>query len=245
MRRIKIFDTTLRDGEQSPGIALRPEEKAEIALTLERLGVDVIEAGFAAASPGDFEGVTAAATAVSIGDRRVAGPDERRGHRRRRRLASPRATGPRARVHRDQRAAHGAQARPRARRGARAHRLVRRLRGGTVRRGRVLGRGRDAVRPRRFSRRLCRAAVAAGAADRQPARHGRLCLAGRVRGPVPRSGARAVPSSRPSRSRCTATTTSAWRSRTRSPASERARRRSSARSTASASARATHRSKRS
>ena len=65
MRRIEIFDTTLRDGEQSPGIALRPEEKAEIALTLERLGVDVIEAGFAAASPGDFEGVTAAATVVS------------------------------------------------------------------------------------------------------------------------------------------------------------------------------------
>jgi 2-isopropylmalate synthase len=56
-RRIQIFDTTLRDGEQSPGIALRPEEKAEIAEQLERLGVDVIEAGFAAASPGDFEGV--------------------------------------------------------------------------------------------------------------------------------------------------------------------------------------------
>jgi 2-isopropylmalate synthase len=60
-RRIQIFDTTLRDGEQSPGIALRPEEKAEIAEQLERLGVDVIEAGFAAASPGDFEGVRAVA----------------------------------------------------------------------------------------------------------------------------------------------------------------------------------------
>jgi 2-isopropylmalate synthase len=65
VRRIRIFDTTLRDGEQSPGIALRPDEKAEIASALERLGVDVIEAGFAASSPGDFEGVAAAAEAVS------------------------------------------------------------------------------------------------------------------------------------------------------------------------------------
>jgi 2-isopropylmalate synthase len=63
-RRITIFDTTLRDGEQSPGIALRPDEKAEIARQLERLGVDVIEAGFAVSSPGDFEGVKAVADAV-------------------------------------------------------------------------------------------------------------------------------------------------------------------------------------
>jgi 2-isopropylmalate synthase len=63
-RRIQIFDTTLRDGEQSPGIALLPHEKAEIAEQLERLGVDVIEAGFAGASPGDFEGVRAVAAAV-------------------------------------------------------------------------------------------------------------------------------------------------------------------------------------
>ena len=59
MRRIKIFDTTLRDGEQSPGIALRPDEKAEIARALELLGVDIVEAGFAASSPGDFQGVAA------------------------------------------------------------------------------------------------------------------------------------------------------------------------------------------
>jgi len=65
VRRIKIFDTTLRDGEQSPGIALRPAEKAEIAAVLEQLGVDVIEAGFAASSPGDFEGVAAASEAVT------------------------------------------------------------------------------------------------------------------------------------------------------------------------------------
>jgi 2-isopropylmalate synthase len=64
-RRITIFDTTLRDGEQSPGIALSPDEKAEIARALERLGVDVIEAGFAVSSPGDFEGVRAVGAAVS------------------------------------------------------------------------------------------------------------------------------------------------------------------------------------
>jgi 2-isopropylmalate synthase len=63
-RRIQIFDTTLRDGEQSPGIALQPHEKAEIAEQLERLGVDAIEAGFAGASPGDFEGVGAVAASV-------------------------------------------------------------------------------------------------------------------------------------------------------------------------------------
>jgi 2-isopropylmalate synthase len=63
-RRITIFDTTLRDGEQSPGIALQPHEKAEIATQLERLGVDVVEAGFAVSSPGDFEGVRAVAGAV-------------------------------------------------------------------------------------------------------------------------------------------------------------------------------------
>jgi 2-isopropylmalate synthase len=60
-RRIQIFDTTLRDGEQSPGIALQPDEKAEIADQLQRLGVDVVEAGFPGASPGDFEGVKAVA----------------------------------------------------------------------------------------------------------------------------------------------------------------------------------------
>ena len=63
-RRISIFDTTLRDGEQSPGIALAPDEKAELAVALDRLGVDVIEAGFAASSPGDFEGIRAVAQAV-------------------------------------------------------------------------------------------------------------------------------------------------------------------------------------
>jgi 2-isopropylmalate synthase len=63
-RRVSILDTTLRDGEQSPGIALQPDEKAAIAQQLERLGVDVVEAGFPGASPGDFEGVRAVARSV-------------------------------------------------------------------------------------------------------------------------------------------------------------------------------------
>ncbi len=55
--RVLIFDTTLRDGEQSPGISLNTQEKLEIAQQLARLGVDVIEAGFPVTSPGDFEAV--------------------------------------------------------------------------------------------------------------------------------------------------------------------------------------------
>ncbi|HEX8158071.1 MAG TPA: 2-isopropylmalate synthase [Solirubrobacteraceae bacterium] len=61
---VRIFDTTLRDGEQSPGISLNTAEKLEIAHQLARLGVDVIEAGFPIASPGDFEAVQAIAREV-------------------------------------------------------------------------------------------------------------------------------------------------------------------------------------
>src|SRR5256885_11558651 len=57
--RVLIFDTTLRDGEQSPGISLNTQEKLEIAQQLAKLGVDVIEAGFPITSPGDFEAVQA------------------------------------------------------------------------------------------------------------------------------------------------------------------------------------------
>jgi 2-isopropylmalate synthase len=64
MDRVQIFDTTLRDGEQSPGISLNPSEKLEIAQQLARLGVDIIEAGFPIASPGDFEAVQTIARQV-------------------------------------------------------------------------------------------------------------------------------------------------------------------------------------
>ncbi|CAA6809748.1 MAG: 2-isopropylmalate synthase (EC [uncultured Sulfurovum sp.] len=62
---IKIFDTTLRDGEQSPGASMNTEEKIQIAIQLEKLGVDIIEAGFAAASPGDFDAIEKIAQRVT------------------------------------------------------------------------------------------------------------------------------------------------------------------------------------
>ncbi|WP_424689329.1 MAG: 2-isopropylmalate synthase [Halarcobacter ebronensis] len=62
--KIIVFDTTLRDGEQSPGCSMNTEEKIKVALQLEKLGVDVIEAGFAAASPGDFDAVSRIAEQV-------------------------------------------------------------------------------------------------------------------------------------------------------------------------------------
>ena len=63
-KQLIIFDTTLRDGEQSPGAAMTKEEKIRIARQLEKLGVNVIEAGFAAASPGDFDAIHAVAEII-------------------------------------------------------------------------------------------------------------------------------------------------------------------------------------
>jgi 2-isopropylmalate synthase len=68
-RRIDIFDTTLRDGEQSPGASMNADEKLIITRQLLRLGVDVIEAGFPVSSPGDFESVRR--VAAEVGDRAV------------------------------------------------------------------------------------------------------------------------------------------------------------------------------
>ena len=64
--KLIIFDTTLRDGEQSPGAGMTREMKIRIARQLEKLGVDVIEAGFAAASPGEFEAVKAGGETLKI-----------------------------------------------------------------------------------------------------------------------------------------------------------------------------------
>ena len=64
MKQVKIFDTTLRDGEQSPGCSMNLREKLEVAQCLEKLKVDVIEAGFAIASPGDFESVQSVANLI-------------------------------------------------------------------------------------------------------------------------------------------------------------------------------------
>jgi len=70
MKTVKVFDTTLRDGEQSPGCSMNLHEKLEVAKQLEKMRVDVIEAGFAIASPGDFSSVKA--IAETIKDARVA-----------------------------------------------------------------------------------------------------------------------------------------------------------------------------
>src|SRR3712207_8175625 len=62
--QVIVFDTTLRDGEQSPGATLTSDEKLEVADALVELGIDVMEAGFPAASPGDFEAVRTIANRV-------------------------------------------------------------------------------------------------------------------------------------------------------------------------------------
>ena len=66
MDTVRIFDTTLRDGEQSPGATLTLPEKVEIAKHLESMGVDIIEAGFPISSPGDFESVQAIASLITM-----------------------------------------------------------------------------------------------------------------------------------------------------------------------------------
>ena len=73
--RLIIFDTTMRDGEQSPGASMTKEEKLRIARQLERMRVDVIEAGFAASSPGDFDAVHAVAGIIKESKKVLFGGD--------------------------------------------------------------------------------------------------------------------------------------------------------------------------
>ncbi len=93
-KTIKIFDTTLRDGEQSPGCSMNLEEKLQVAAQLETMGVDIIEAGFAIASPGDFEAVSEVArqckTATIASLARAASADIERAWEAVRHAASPR-----------------------------------------------------------------------------------------------------------------------------------------------------------
>ena len=146
--RVYIFDTTLRDGEQSPGISLNVQEKLEIAHQLARLGVDIIEAGFPITSPGDFEAVEAIAKAVEgpviCGLARTVGA----GHRRRLERGQALRAAAHPHLHRDLRHPHRAQAADHARgrdrpgaRGGRARQAV-------LRRRRVLARGRQPLRRR-------------------------------------------------------------------------------------------------
>ncbi len=78
--QVILFDTTLRDGEQSPGAALNVNEKVEIAHVLEEMGVDVIEAGFPISSPGDFRAVQRIWARVAQLCRLRADPGQRAGH---------------------------------------------------------------------------------------------------------------------------------------------------------------------
>ena len=189
--RVIIFDTTLRDGEQSPGISLNTAEKLEIAHQLARLGVDVIEAGFPIASPGDFEAVAGdRPRGARTGDRGPGAGSCGRHRACRRRGTRRRATSD-PHVHLDVGHPHRAPAAVDARgrqgqcpRGRRAREVVRRRRrvladGRHARRRRVHGRG-GADRDRR------------GRHDDQHPRHGRLRDAGRVRG-VPEPALRAGP----------------------------------------------------
>ena len=69
--RVIIFDTTMRDGEQSPGASMSLEEKIQIARVFDELGIDIIEAGFPIASPGDFEAVSEVSKILKILFQRV------------------------------------------------------------------------------------------------------------------------------------------------------------------------------
>ena len=64
METVRIFDTTLRDGEQSPGFSMNTEEKLKLAHAIEDLGVDILEAGFPIASPGDLDATRAVAAEI-------------------------------------------------------------------------------------------------------------------------------------------------------------------------------------
>ena len=137
-----IFDTTLRDGEQSPGASMTKDEKLRIARQLERLKVDVIEAGFAASSNGDFEAVQAIAGAIRdsticslsrANDRDISRAAE---------ALKGAAAGAHPHLHRHFAAAHGEEAAHDAGAGAGAGEAVGALRPQPVRRHRVLARGR-------------------------------------------------------------------------------------------------------
>ena len=222
--RLVIFDTTLRDGEQAPGFSMRVDEKVRLARQLETLGVDIIEAGFPIASEADAEAVRRVALSRSSARRR--GARALRAGRRRpgRPGRSPRAPRPHSHVHRDVRpapdaqAAHDARGVPRRgrRRRASSARVVHRRRG-------VLGRGRDAQRPRlpvprhrsRDRRRARRPSTCpTRSATRRPTRSARSSATSSAacRTPTGPSSAR------------TATTTSGWRWPTRWRPSARASR---------------------
>ena len=146
--RVIIFDTTLRDGEQSPGASMNLEEKLRIAHVLEEMGVDVIEAGFPIASNGDFEAVREiAARHQEIHHRRPVARQPPR-HRPRRRGVAVRRAEAHPHLHLHQPAAHEVQAADGAGKGAGSHLGKRLPRPQSGRRRRVERRGRIAHRAR-------------------------------------------------------------------------------------------------
>ena len=215
--KLIIFDTTLRDGEQSPGASMTKDEKLRIARQLERLKVDVIEAGFAASSNGDFDAVKAIAN-VDRGQRRVlAGARQRPRHLARGRGAEGRGAGAHPHLHRHQRAAHGEEAAHDARPGVRAVQAVGALRAQPVRRRRVLARGRLPLR-RRLPVPGARDGDPRGRHHDQHARHRGLCGPRAVRRRSSRRCASAFRIRTRRSGRCTATTIWAWRWPIRWPA---------------------------
>ena len=101
--RVYIFDTTLRDGEQSPGCSMNMPEKLRMAAKLVELGVDILEAGFPIASEGDFEAVERGKCGISLGTGSCVGPVLHSGCRTRGQIAgkSPPPSNPH--LHRNQR----------------------------------------------------------------------------------------------------------------------------------------------
>ena len=215
--KIIIFDTTLRDGEQSPGASMTRDEKLRIARQLERLRVDVIEAGFAASSNGDFEAVKAIAAVIK--DSTVcslARANDRDISRAAEALQGRRFVAY-AHLHRDERAAHGEEAAHDARAGVRAGAARGALRAQPDRRRRVLARGRLPLRPRLPVPRA-RGRDRRRRDDDQHPRHGRLRDSRAVRQTSSATCASAFRTPTRRSGRCTATTTSAWRWPIRWPA---------------------------
>ncbi len=145
-RRIWVFDTTLRDGEQSPGATMTVDEKLEMADALVALGVDIIEAGFPAASPGDFEAVRMIAARVKGAVDCRSRPRQRERHRTGRPGGQGCGSVPRPHVHRDLGYPSRAQAANDPGRGARPDVGNGRLRQVVHERCRVLGRRCDPLR---------------------------------------------------------------------------------------------------
>ena len=217
--RVLIFDTTLRDGEQCPGATMTLEEKLEVAELLDEMGVDIIEAGFPIASERRFRGGVARSPGASSArpspaSRAPISADIAP----RRRSGAPRrdAAHPHLRVDlADPSRPPDAQDRGR---GARDHHRDRGPGAQPRRRCRMVGDGRDAHADR-LSLPLRRDRDQGRRDDDQPARHRRLCDAGRVsrRCSAPCASACPMPTRRSSRS--IATTIWAWRSPIRWPAS--------------------------